>query len=91
MSLTGLSLETATRRTGGPEEGLADSTRESMEEMFEWRCFARARGGISAVSGSFVSVMISLGLGLVRRHLESFRFFEAQRKTVSWTHGVEVA
>ena len=51
MSLAGLSLETATRRTGGPEEGLADSMRESMEEMFEERCFARAGSTrISAIS-----------------------------------------
>ena len=61
MSFAGLSLETATRRTGGPEEGLADSMREKMEEMFEERCLARAASTrISAFSWSLVSVMISL-------------------------------
>ena len=60
MSLAGLSLETATRRTGGFEEGLADSMRERMEERAEERCFALAGSTrISAVSESFESVMIT--------------------------------
>ena len=60
ISLAGLSFETATRRTGGSEEGLADWMRESMEEMFEERCFALAGSTrISAVCWSFVSVMIT--------------------------------
>ena len=77
-SLAGLSLETATRRTGGPEEGLADSMRESMEEMFEERCFARAGSTrISAGSWSFVSVMISLG----RYLLETIRVSSSFKRT----------
>ena len=61
MSLAGLSLETATRRTGGFEEDLTDSMRERMEEMAEERCLARAGSTrISAVSDCPVSVMIVL-------------------------------
>ena len=61
MSFAGLSLETATRRTGGLEADLADSMRERMEEMAEERCLARAGSTrISAVSGASVSVMIAL-------------------------------
>ena len=61
MSLAGLSLETATRRTEGLEGDLADSMRERMEEMAEERCLARAGSTrISAVSGSSVSVIIRL-------------------------------
>lgn len=62
MSFAGLSLETATRRTGGPEEeGLAEEMRERMEVRFEERCLARAGSiRISAFSGAVVSVMVSL-------------------------------
>ena len=61
MSFAGLSLETATRRTGGLEEDLAVSMRERMEEMAEERCLARAGSTrISAGSDSPVSVMIAL-------------------------------
>lgn len=53
MSLAGLSLETATRRTGGLEADEADSMRERMEEMAEERCLARAGSTrISALSDS---------------------------------------
>lgn len=66
MSFAGLSLETATRRTGGLEEGLADSMRERMEERFEERWLARAGSmRISAFSGSVWSVMISLSHSLI--------------------------
>lgn len=59
MSLAGLSLETATRRTGGLEEGLAELMRVSTEEKVEERCFARAGSTrIGVVSGSLVLVMI---------------------------------
>ena len=63
MSFAGLSLETATRRTGGveEEEGLAAEMRERMEVRFEERCLPRAGSiRISALSGAVVSVMISL-------------------------------
>ena len=61
MSLAGLSLETATRRTGDPENGLADSMRDRMEERVEERCSALAGSmRISALSGALGSVMISI-------------------------------
>lgn len=49
MSLAGFSLETATRRIGGFEGGLADSMRERTEERAEERCLARA--GSMCISG----------------------------------------
>ena len=61
MSLAGLSLETATRRTGGLAGDLADSMRERTEEMAEERFLARAGSTrISAVSGPSVSVIVAL-------------------------------
>lgn len=61
MSLAGFSLETATRRIGGFEGGLADSMRERTEERAEERCLARAGSMcISGVSWGLVSVMMAL-------------------------------
>ena len=88
MSLAGLSFETATRRTGGPEGDLADSMRERMEERVEKRCLARAGStSISAVEGCFASVMVALGCYFVettRVSLDVCICKEYARSFVDW-------